>query len=240
MKIKQKMNLIRKEILLNGVERKGEGEDYTFIRLEEILPSIIKLEADQDLFSHITTTVEFKEGKYIRKAILTISDLEQSEESLKWEMELIPSNQMRDPMQAMDSAQTYARRYLYMLAYNIVESDPIDLKNYEEKRAEVILKNNGNKPKQQDGEASKTKKPATSTKQTENNQVSKNNMKKPENKYPENAEEFMELGIYLCDGNAFTYSTILRSLGYNNASEISPDRFKAVTDKFYTIHKGRK
>lgn len=136
----QKITNIRVEFQKNPPEATGNikiGQTHTFnyLELKDFLPKLNDLCNEQKVFNHIT----FSEST----ATLKIIDMENPKDELIFETPFITSIQIGNcnAMQNCGGAQTYARRYLYYLAYDIQAND---LSDYASSRGIVNSNSNYN------------------------------------------------------------------------------------------------
>lgn len=122
MNVYQKLATARLKLKEAGLKQSGKnkGVGYTYFDLSDILPMTTKLEQELGLLSVVSFTDT--EGK------LTIYNTEQTSESISF------TSPMREaelrgchPVQNLGAMETYVRRYLYLLAYEIVETDALDM-----------------------------------------------------------------------------------------------------------------
>lgn len=124
---KQKLNIYQKiqkvKIEISNKKLKKTGENkysgFKYYELQDFLPSVISLCDKYQLFTMFELVSD--------KAILTIVNSEDTEEKIGYTMptadlELKGANKI----QSIGGVQTYLRRYLYMNAFDIVESDMLD------------------------------------------------------------------------------------------------------------------
>lgn len=164
----------RKRFLDAGVKKKGVNRyaEFKYFRLDEIIPT------KQEIFREVGLADIITFGNEV--ATLTIYNVDNPDESIDFMSQLAPDESMiKNPIQKVGAIQTYVRRYLYLLALDIIESDGIEETagkpvEVEEKPAETTVKKS-NRPatpaeredtKQelinQDGEATKTQRTAIS------------------------------------------------------------------------------
>lgn len=164
----------RKKFLDAGVKKKGVNRyaEFKYFRLDEIIPTKQKIFREVGLADIITFGNEV--------ATLTIYNVDNPDESIDFMSQLAPDESMiKNPIQKVGAIQTYVRRYLYLLALDIIESDGIEETTdkpveVEEKSSKTKVKKS-NRPatpaeredtKQelinQDGEATKTQRTAIS------------------------------------------------------------------------------
>lgn len=122
MNVYQKLAEARYRLKAAGLKQSGKnkGVGYTYFDLQDILPQTTQIEKELGLLS----TVSFTETE----GTLTVINTENPEESIKF------SSPIRDaelrgchPVQNLGAIETYVRRYLYLLAYEIVETEALDL-----------------------------------------------------------------------------------------------------------------
>lgn len=147
---KQKLNIYQKiqkvKIEISNKKLKKTGENkysgFKYYELQDFLPSVISLCDKYQLFTMFELVSE--------KAILTIVNSENAEEKLEYTMptadlELKGANKI----QSIGGVQTYLRRYLYMNAFDIVESDIFDKGNAE---VELPISKETDKTKQEENQ----------------------------------------------------------------------------------------
>ena len=111
----------RKRFLEVGVKKTGVNRyaEYKYFTLDEIIP--VKQEIFRDL--GLSDVISF--GTEV--ATLTIFNVDNPEESIDFMSQLAPDESMiKNPIQKVGAIQTYVRRYLYLLALDIIESDGIE------------------------------------------------------------------------------------------------------------------
>ena len=123
--LSQKITNIRVEFQKNPPEatgniKIGQTHAFNYLELKDFLPKLNDLCNEQKVFNHIT----FSENI----ATLKIIDMENPKDELIFETPFITSIQIGNcnAMQNCGGAQTYARRYLYYLAYDIQANDLSD------------------------------------------------------------------------------------------------------------------
>lgn len=147
-----KINQVKLHLLTNKIEKTGHNDFSNFdsFTLEDLVPKIELKAIDLGLFNKVTffshksetisneetgeTRVEYKKAK----AILTITDIESGEtdetvfEYTEDPMRKIGATDGGYPsmfnIQVDGAITTYLRRYLFLIAYDIVERDAIDIK----------------------------------------------------------------------------------------------------------------
>lgn len=121
MNIYEKLQTARVE--LQGLKIKKSGENkfagYSYHELSDFLPAINQLCQEKKLFTQVTFDQEV--------ATLTITDAEKPEDYITFTSPMAEANLKGcHPIQNMGAVQTYQRRYLYMMAFEIVEHDALD------------------------------------------------------------------------------------------------------------------
>lgn len=143
----QKLLEARKEFLEAGIKKTGINSyaEYKYFTLDEIIPIKQKIFRNMGL----ADVISFNDTD----AVLQIFNADNPEEVIVFTSQLAPDESLiKNPIQKVGAVQTYIRRYLYMLALDIIESDDI----------EAVT----GKPVDEDGKASKgtkkkSSKPAT-------------------------------------------------------------------------------
>lgn len=132
----------RKRFLESGLKKNGVNRyaEYKYFTLDDIIP--LKQEIFRDL--GLADVIAFTENY----ASLTIFDVDTPENVLVFTSQLAPDESLiKNPIQKVGAIQTYVRRYLYMLALDIIESDGIEATT--------------DKPVDEDGKKTETPKKAT-------------------------------------------------------------------------------
>lgn len=112
----------RKRFLEAGIKKEGVNRyaEFKYFRLDEIIPVKQAIFRDLGLADVITFGNEV--------ATLTIFNVDNPEESIDFMSQLAPDESMiKNPIQKVGAIQTYVRRYLYLLALDIIESDGIEI-----------------------------------------------------------------------------------------------------------------
>ena len=121
MNVYAKLLEARKRFLDAGIKKTGVNRyaEYKYFTLDEIIPIKQAIFKDLGLADVIAF---FDEG-----ATLTIYNVDNPSECLKFSSQLAPDESMiKNPIQKVGAIQTYVRRYLYLLALDIIESDGIE------------------------------------------------------------------------------------------------------------------
>lgn len=121
MTIYEKLQDCRLKLSKSDLKKSGHNA-YTqadYFELGDFLPKLTEIMAESKLTSIITFTDEV--------ATLTLVDSEKPEDTIVF------TSPMRDatlkgthPIQNLGAVETYSRRYLYTIAFDIVESDTLD------------------------------------------------------------------------------------------------------------------
>lgn len=134
MNIYEKITKAKKEILEANLKKSGENKfaGFKYYELADITPKIIEICDKLKLHTKISFDIEY--------ATLEITNIENIEEKLFYtspmkELSLKGCNDI----QALGGTETYQRRYLYMMAFDIIENDMFDAtsgnETQEEKKA---------------------------------------------------------------------------------------------------------
>lgn len=117
----EKINKIKEGILKANLKKSGFNKfsNFSYYELADITPTIINLCNQYNVMTKFTFSKEYAE--------LTIIDVEEPTECLVYaspmeELEIKGANKI----QALGGTETYQRRYLYMMAFDIIESDMFD------------------------------------------------------------------------------------------------------------------
>lgn len=118
----QKLLAARAKFLEHGVAKSGKHMElrYKYFELDDIVPIAIGIFTEVGLVPLVSFTEE--------QAIMTMVNTDNPEETIQFScpMRYPSENKMVNPVQALGSAQTYLRRYLYMIALDICEPDSIE------------------------------------------------------------------------------------------------------------------
>lgn len=120
MNIYEKLQSMRVELQNMNIKKSGNNKfaGYNYYELGDFLPAINAL-----MHKHkVTSLVSFAE-----KATLTLVNCEKPEETIVFESPMEAATlKGAHPIQNLGAVETYSRRYLYMTAFEIVESDMLD------------------------------------------------------------------------------------------------------------------
>ena len=118
----QKLLTARAKFLEHGVSKSGKHMElrYKYFELDDIVPIAISIFTEVGLVPLVSFTEE--------QALMTIVNTDNPEEAIPFScpMRYPSENRAVNPVQALGSAQTYLRRYLYMIALDICEPDSIE------------------------------------------------------------------------------------------------------------------
>lgn len=127
----QKLLSARAKFLEHGVSKSGKHMElrYKYFELDDIVPIAIGIFTEVGLVPLVSFTEE--------QALMTMVNTDNPEETIQFScpMRYPSENKMVNPVQALGSAQTYLRRYLYMIALDICEPDTIEPTTEDEKKA---------------------------------------------------------------------------------------------------------
>lgn len=116
-----RLALARKKLKAAGLKQSGNNRfaGYTYFELGDFLPKITELEAECGILSLVSFDEE--------SATLTVVNTDKPEESIVFTSPMSTANLKGcHEVQNLGAAETYLRRYLYNIAYEIVESDALD------------------------------------------------------------------------------------------------------------------
>ena len=144
MNVYQKIQAVKSEILKANLKKSGKNKfaNFDYYELSDIMPTIIELCTKYKLYTHVTFDEEY--------AVLTIIDTENKQSSeVAYAKEVRFTSPMRNlelkgcnDLQALWWVQSYQRRYLYLMAFDISENDMFDAvawddNKQQQKKAEV-------------------------------------------------------------------------------------------------------
>ena len=134
----------RKRFLDAGIKKTGVNRyaEYKYFTLDEIIP------AKQDIFRDLGLADVISFGPEV--ATLTIFNIADPQDYIVFTSQLAPDESMiKNPIQKVGAIQTYVRRYLYLLALDIIESDGIEATtgNTAGDEPDVIRPKKSNRPK---------------------------------------------------------------------------------------------
>lgn len=136
----QKLSLARKRFLERNVKKSGVNRqlEFQYFELQDIVPSATRIFQNLGLLGVVQfPPVEKNAETGLASepvAIMTVLNTDRPSETIDFtvpyrEVEQIKSNagkSVTNPLQALGSSVTYLRRYLWMLAMDIVEQDDVD------------------------------------------------------------------------------------------------------------------
>lgn len=122
MNVYQKLLTARLRFLEQGVSKSGKHMElrYKYFELDDIVPTATRIFADIGLIALVFFTDA--------EAAMHIVNTDDPTDSILFTcpMRYPSENKMVNPVQALGSAETYIRRYLYMTALDICEPDSIE------------------------------------------------------------------------------------------------------------------
>ena len=122
MNVYQKLLEARAKFLEHGISKSGKHMElrYKYFELDDIVPIAIGIFTEIGLVPVVSFTEE--------QALMTLVNTDNPDETIQFftPMRYPSENKMVNPVQALGSAQTYLRRYLYMIALDICEPDSIE------------------------------------------------------------------------------------------------------------------
>ena len=138
MNVYQKVQAVKSEILKANLKKSGKNKfaNFDYYELSDIMPTIIELCKKYKLYTHVTFNEEF--------AVLTIIDTENKQSSeIAYAKEVRFTSPMRElelkgcnAIQSLWWVESYQRRYLYLMAFDISESDMFDAVSWKEEKKE--------------------------------------------------------------------------------------------------------
>lgn len=118
------------------LKKSGDTTKYLYFELGDFLPAVIDIFNDIGLCSVITFNIDndiidnriSNQSKFVGVAKLEIINSDNPSEKIIFSSPFVEMEEtkMNNPIQLLGGVQTYMRRYLYMLALDIVENDLIE------------------------------------------------------------------------------------------------------------------
>ena len=121
MNIYEKLEKARFMLYRRGFHKSGYNDysEYAYYELADFLPNILEVNKKTRLFSQICFTPDL--------AILSIIDVDEPEKIIQFTSPMSTAKlKACHDIQNLGAVQTYLRRYLYILAYEICETDFYD------------------------------------------------------------------------------------------------------------------
>lgn len=121
MNIYEKLAAARAELKAAGIKQSGKNghTGYTYFDLADILPETTRIEKDLKMLSVVRYGAE--------RATLTIYNAEKPDEFIEFSSPMSTAELKGcHAVQNLGAVETYVRRYLYLAAYEIVETETLD------------------------------------------------------------------------------------------------------------------
>ncbi len=134
--IYEKLQKMRLALSEEGIKGSGKNtySNYNYVSLEDIMPNIIKLMSNNKVSSFTSFTNDM--------ATLTLVDCEKPDATIVFTSPMSTAKlKACHEVQNLGAVQTYLRRYLWMTAFEIAESDPVDTSNGPAKQPATSLNN---------------------------------------------------------------------------------------------------
>lgn len=127
MNIYQKLNKCRCELQNVNIKKSGKNNYYQYFELSDFLPKINLMFEKENLFGAVSFDKD--------NATLTIIDTDKPEDKIMFSSPMADAKLPNcHPIQNMGAVETYQRRYLYLVAMEIVEADAIEPRHKEESK----------------------------------------------------------------------------------------------------------
>ena len=123
MNIYEKLQNVRVDLAAEGIRKGGNNtySNYDYFELADFLPQLNQL-CKKHKLGHSTT---FSDD--CKMVVLTVTDIEKPDATIDFK---IPASSAQlkasHPVQNLGAVLTYSRRYLYMMAFDIVQSDVLE------------------------------------------------------------------------------------------------------------------
>lgn len=123
MNIYEKLQNVRVELAAEGLQKSGDNSysNYKYFELADFVPQINRLCQKHKLGHHMTISDDAKQ------VVLIINDMEKADNFIKFSIPLSSANlKASHPVQNLGAVITYSRRYLYIMAFDIVQTDILE------------------------------------------------------------------------------------------------------------------
>lgn len=117
----QKLNTLRSEILKAPLKKSGRNEfqKFDYFELKDFIPTVLMKCEELGLTG--------QDRVYDGMAVLTITNSEDpTDERVEFSVPWVMSSTSNNPIQNLGATITYIRRYLWMMALEMVENDVVD------------------------------------------------------------------------------------------------------------------
>lgn len=134
---------------------RNEFQKFSYYELDDIVPTATRICNELGLY----TEIDMGANTY-GYATLTVINIDEPEEKTYYRIKMpeITGGNSNQQLQATGTAETYLRRYLYLLFLDIAQNDEVDSTNLAQKKKQV------QKPRSRPTSASKTTQPMTTNK----------------------------------------------------------------------------
>jgi hypothetical protein len=126
MNIHEKIQTIKCELAAEGLKKGGDNtySGYKYFELADFLPQLNMLCASHNVSHAITASEDLKQ------MVLTVRDTEKPDSFLEYRIPLSTANlKASHPIQNLGAVLTYSRRYLLMMAFDILQTDTLEALN---------------------------------------------------------------------------------------------------------------
>lgn len=134
--IYQKLQKVRRELIQSEIKKSGRNQfnKFDYFELKDFLPKATELFYENDLCPLFSVEIDGNGIEYAKMVI--VSGMEQ----IPFRFPTASSNNSKNPVQNLGADLTYFRRYLYMMALDIVEKDAIDSEDQNKEKANFATK----------------------------------------------------------------------------------------------------
>ncbi|MBO6179419.1 MAG: ERF family protein [Selenomonadaceae bacterium] len=126
MNIHEKIQSVKVALASEGIKKGGENtySNYKYFELADFLPRLNVFCAEFKLSHAITVSED------LQQIILTVRDIDKPDSFLEYRIPLSTANlKASHPVQNLGAVLTYSRRYLLMMAFDIVQADTLEAIN---------------------------------------------------------------------------------------------------------------
>ena len=120
----QKLTKARIELATSAVKKSGRNnfQNFDYFQLDDFVPTAQRICDKYGLFTKFDYVCD--EGVWMTK--FTVINSDKTEEGIEWIRPYVQTNAGKDAAQCQGATDTYSRRYMWLIAFEITEADMID------------------------------------------------------------------------------------------------------------------
>ena len=126
----QKLTKARVELATSAVKKSGRNsfQNFDYFQLDDFVPTAQRICDKYGLFTKFDYVCD--EGVWMTK--FTVLNSDNTEERIEWLRPYVQTNAGKDAAQCQGATDTYSRRDMWLIAFEITEADAIDSMNQDE------------------------------------------------------------------------------------------------------------